>query len=107
MSEIINNREHRQKILKEIIMDLHNGKPMEEVKAKFEKLIQGVSTAEISEMEAALIAEGMPVEEIQRLCDVRGSIQRLYRRYPSSKARKHRVSIVLQENRAIEELIGK
>lgn len=111
MSEIINNREHRQKILKEIIMDLHNGKPMEEVKAKFEKLIQGVSTAEISEMEAALIAEGMPVEEIQRLCDVhaavfKGSIEDIHRVKKPEETPGHPIHTFLQENRAIEELIG-
>ncbi|HHW21653.1 MAG TPA: DUF438 domain-containing protein [Clostridiaceae bacterium] len=111
MSEIINNREHRQKILKEIIKDLHKGKPMEEVKARFEELIQGVSTAEISEMEAALIAEGMPVEEIQRLCDVhaevfKGSIEDIHRVKKPEETPGHPVYTFLQENRAVEKLIG-
>jgi len=51
MSEVINNREHRQKVLKEIIMDLHDGKTVDEVKEKFAKVIQGVSASEISAME--------------------------------------------------------
>lgn len=111
MSEIINNREHRQKILKDIIKDLHKGKPVEEVKSRFEKLIQGVSTAEISEMEAALIAEGMPVEEIQRLCDVhaavfKGSIEDIHRVKKPEETPGHPVHTFMQENRAIEELIG-
>jgi len=42
MSEIINNREYRQKILKEIIKELHSGKTVEEVKPKFEKNFKGV-----------------------------------------------------------------
>ena len=67
VSEQINNREYRQKILKELIMELHNGKSVEEVKPRFEKLIEGISPGEISEMEQALIMEGMPAEEIQRL----------------------------------------
>ena len=41
--EQINNREYRQKILKELIMELHNGKSVEEVKPRFEKLIEGIS----------------------------------------------------------------
>lgn len=111
MSEMINNREYRQKILKEIIGDLHKGKPMEEVKAHFEDLIQGVSTAEISEMEAALIAEGMPVEEIQKLCDVhaavfKGSIEEIHRARKPEESPGHPIHTFLQENRAIEELIG-
>jgi len=47
MSEIINNREYRQKVLKE----LKN---------------QGLKNY--------LIMEGMPVEEIQRLCDVHAAV---------------------------------
>ncbi len=36
MSELINNREHRQEILKEVIRELHEGgKSLEEVKPKF------------------------------------------------------------------------
>lgn len=112
MSEIINNREYRQKVLKEIIKDLHKGKPVEEVKARFEELIQGVSTAEISEMEAALIAEGMPVEEIQRLCDVhasvfKGSIEDIHREKKPEETPGHPIHTFKQENRAIEELVGR
>lgn len=84
MSEFINNREQKQKILKELIMELHNGKSIEEVKPRFEKLIQGVSTSDIAEMEEALIKEGMPVENVQALCDVhaavfKGSIEEIHR----------------------------
>ena len=38
------------------------------------KLIEGVSVAEISEMEQRLIMEGMPIEEVQRLCDVHAAV---------------------------------
>ncbi len=110
MSEIINNREYRQKILKEIIGDLHKGKPVEEVKARFESLIQGVSIAEISEMEGALLGEGMPVEEIQKLCDVhaavfKGSIEEIHRTKKPEETPGHPIHTFLGENRAIEELI--
>ena len=84
MSDVINNREHRQKVLKELIMELHNGKSVEEVKERFGELIVGVSAAEISQMEQNLIMEGMPVTEVQRLCDVhaavfKGSIEEIHR----------------------------
>ena len=77
MSEIINNREYRQKVLTELILELHAGKTVDEVKGRFEKLIEGVSASEISQMEQALIAEGMPVEEVQRLCDVHAAVLRV------------------------------
>lgn len=112
MSEIINNREYRQKVLKEIIGDLHRGKPPEEVKARFEELIKGVSASEISEMEAALIAEGMPVEEIQRLCDVhaavfKGSIEEIHQAKTPGETPGHPIHTFMQENKAIERLIGR
>src|SRR5690606_41635203 len=74
MSELINNREYRQAVLKEIISDLHQGKSVDEVKARFEETFQGVSATEIAELEQALIQEGIPVEEVQRLCDVDAAV---------------------------------
>ncbi|NLB79271.1 MAG: DUF438 domain-containing protein [Clostridiaceae bacterium] len=110
MSELINNREHRQKVLKEIIKELHDGKAVEDVKSQFAELIQGVSTAEISEMEGALIAEGMPVEEIQRLCDVhsavfKGSIEEIHRPEKPEETPGHPIHTFKKENNALGELI--
>ncbi len=63
-------RAARQQKLKEIIGKLHDGAPVEQVKAEFDELTIGVDAAEIAAMEQSLIAEGMPVEEVMRLCDV-------------------------------------
>lgn len=92
MSELINNREstmeqssQRQQILKEIIKDLHAGKTVEEVKQRFEDAVGSISVAEISQLEQALMEEeGIPVEEVQRLCSVhtaifKGSIEEIHR----------------------------
>ncbi|WP_205414258.1 DUF438 domain-containing protein, partial [Serratia marcescens] len=65
------NTFERQAILKEIIKDLHNGKSVEEVKAQFEEAVGNITVAEISKLEQALMEEeGIPVEEVQRLCSV-------------------------------------
>lgn len=111
MSEQINNREYRQKILKELIMELHNGKSVEEVKPRFEKLIEGISPGEISEMEQALIMEGMPAEEIQRLCDVhaavfKGSILDIHGPGKAEDTPGHPVHTLKLENRELEKLIN-
>ncbi|MDP4145819.1 MAG: DUF438 domain-containing protein [Bacillota bacterium] len=74
MSELINNREYRQKVLKELIKDLHDGKDPEEVKKRFAEVFEGVAASEISDLEQSLVAEGMPITEIQRLCDVHASL---------------------------------
>jgi len=110
MSEVINNREYRQKVLKELIMELHNGKSVEEVKSRFEKLIKGISPGEISEMENALIMEGMPIEDVQRLCDVhaavfKGSIEEIHNPKDPSEIPGHPVHTFKLENKEIQKLI--
>lgn len=69
-------RAARQEKLKAIIGKLHDGASVEVVKAEFDELVANVDAAEIAAMEQALIAEGMPVEEIQRLCDVHVTVFR-------------------------------
>jgi DUF438 domain-containing protein len=110
MSEMINNREYRQKVLKEIIMDLHKGKTVDEVKERFDKLIEGVSVSEISQMEQSLIMEGLPIEEVQRLCDVhaavfKGSIEDIHKPNDAQDMPGHPIHTFRLENRAIERLI--
>lgn len=114
MSEFINNKEHRQKALKDLIMELHEGKKIEEVKAKFEKMFGGVSTAEIAEMEQNLMKEGMPVEEVQRLCDVhaavfRGSIEDIHSPKETNSSKEipgHPVHTFKLENEEINKLLN-
>ncbi len=74
MSELIKNNKDKQNQLKSIIMEIHAGKNPKEVKKKFDKLIRNVSPEEIAEMEQGLIQEGVPVEQVQSLCDVHVSV---------------------------------
>ena len=41
MSILTTEEEYRQRVLKELIMELHDGKTVEEVKERFAKLIEG------------------------------------------------------------------
>lgn len=107
MSELINNREHRQEILKEVIKEIHAGRSVEEVKSKFAEAIEGVSPAEISAMEQQLVKEGLPIEEIQNLCDVhaavfKGSIEEIH--HPE-QIPGHPIHTLKMENEAIEKHI--
>jgi hypothetical protein len=60
----------RQVELKKIIARLHDGEAPNELKKEFASLIKGVSAAEVAAMEQSLIDGGLPVEEVQRLCEV-------------------------------------
>lgn len=111
MSELINNREHRQEILKQIIKDLHAGKDPKDVKDRFAQLIKEVSPTEISAMEQGLMQEGMAIGEIQKLCDVhaeifKGSIAEIHSTKSPDKTPGHPIHTFQLENRAIERLIA-
>lgn len=110
MSEFIDNSKYRQQKLKELIKQLHEGKSIDEVKEEFEKEFKDVSTSEISQIEQALVKEGLPVEEIQKLCDVhasvfKGSISDIHATKDYSKIIGHPINILVEENKAIERLI--
>ena len=70
MSEFINNHSLRKEKLKEALRQIHEGKPYQEVKEIFREILSSATAGEIAEIEQALIAEGLPVEDIQYLCDV-------------------------------------
>jgi len=70
MSEYINNTARRKESIKAILKQLHAGKTVEEVKEEFAAALAETDAAEITEVEQMLIDEGMPAEEIMRLCDV-------------------------------------
>lgn len=67
-------KEGKKQILKEIIKSLHDGANFEQAKARFQKEFANVSSIEIAHAEQELINEGLPIEEVQRLCDVHSSI---------------------------------
>lgn len=110
MSDLINKDKRKQAILKELIMELHDGKSVEEVQERFSDVIKDVSPMEISAMEEGLIAEGLPVQEVQRLCDVhasvfKGSLAEFHKENIPVFAPGHPIETFRQENRAIEKLI--
>ncbi len=91
----------RQIQLKEIIGKLHSGSPVSEVKREFARLIQGVSAAEIAAMEQSLIDGGMPVEEVQRLCEVHVQVfeNSLAKGKKPAEIAGHPVQTMIEENR--------
>jgi len=76
MSEYINNSALRQARLRELILQLHAGTPLETVKQAFAAEFGDVSAGEIAAMEQALIEQGLPAEEVQALCDVHVAVFR-------------------------------
>jgi len=67
MNELFANK---KRMLKELIKALHAGAHPDEMKEKFKEALEDIGALEISKVEEELIEEGMPMEEVRRLCDV-------------------------------------
>lgn len=100
--------EARLEVLKDIIRELHEGGDLEEQKKRFADLIRDISPKEISEMEQRLIEEGLPEEEVKRLCDVHVQVfkESLEGRPLASAVPGHPLHTLSQENRALEKILA-
>lgn len=111
MSEQANNREYRKQVIASLIRQLHEGKSVDEVKAQFEEAFAGVSASEISRAEQELVENGLPIAEVQRLCDVhaavfKGSIEEIHAEPEDPSGMPgHPLQTLRLENHALEDLL--
>lgn len=66
--------EGREELLKSYIKRLSDGESLESVRSEFVKNFDTVSVHEIAGAEQKLIGEGMPVKEVQKLCDIHSAL---------------------------------
>ena len=106
--DTIADPKERQEVLKGIIRDLHDGKDMEILKQRFRELVHGVEATEIAKMEQALMNEGLPVEEIKRLCDIHMEIfkEALEEQERPEPPPGHPIHTFMKENRASEKIMS-
>lgn len=108
MSEHIDNiKREKQEKLKDIIIKLHDGVPVEKLKKDFSILIRDTSAEEIADMENALIKEGFPVEDVQRLCDVHAEVfeEALKKEGKARKIPGHPIHTFIEENNEARKII--
>lgn len=74
MSELINNSQERQAKLKKLILKLHDGESAEAVREELIQTLRMVPYVEVVMVEQELISEGLPTEEVLRLCDVHSAV---------------------------------
>jgi DUF438 domain-containing protein len=105
---VISDPEEKQAVLKEIIKALHAGEDMTVLKQRFSQLISGVEASEIAKMEQALMDEGLPAEEIKRLCDVHVEIfkEALEEQDRPEPPLGHPIHTFMKENRASEKIMS-
>jgi DUF438 domain-containing protein len=104
----ISDPEEKQEALKEIIKALHAGEDMNALKRRFSELVKGVEATEIAKMEQALMDEGLPAEEIKRLCDVHVEIfkEALEEQDRPEPPLGHPIHTFMKENRASEKIMS-
>lgn len=66
--------EGREELLKSYIRRLSDGEDLEKVRSEFVRNFDTVSVHEIAGAEQKLINEGMPVKEVQKLCDIHSAL---------------------------------
>jgi len=101
-------RSKKKEILKDIIRDLHRGGDVEVLKKRFGELVRDVSGAEIGAMEQELISEGLPEEEVRKLCDVHVKVfeEGLASQAAPAAVPGHPVQVLMAENRALEKVVA-
>lgn len=94
----------KKKLLKEIINQLPEGANPDEVKEKFKDVLKDITSEDIIEVEQELVKEGMPREELQKLCDVHMAIfAQPVQEQELHLARGHPISILIEEHRIMLE----
>lgn len=104
MSENIDNSKFRKAKLKELILKLHEGESQEEVRHQLLVSLSNIPYGEVVEVEQELIAEGLPEEEVLKLCDAHSAVLEGRVDLSAQKAipEGHPVDVMLQENKALK-----
>ncbi|MRR22286.1 DUF438 domain-containing protein [bacterium] len=108
MSELINNSIERKKRLKTLIMRLHQGESEEKVRQDLLSTLSQIPYGEVVEVEQELIGEGLPEDEVLRLCDAHSAV--LEGNVDLSSAKKipegHPVDVLINENRELRKVVS-
>jgi DUF438 domain-containing protein len=103
------DRTARKEVLKDIIRDLHRGGDVDALRKRFAELVRDVSGGEIAAMEQELMAEGLPEEEIKKLCDVHVQVFKdsLEEQPASGYVPGHPLHTLAAENRELEKIVAR
>lgn len=109
MSELMGESKERKEALKDIIRALHSGLSPREAKERFVREVGSVTSAEIAEMEQALINEGLSPDEVKRFCNVHALLfEDALRAAPGKEVGEvHPVYLFKLENREIERVTAR
>ena len=101
--------------LKSYLKRLGEGESLEAVRKDFAEEFQGVEASEIMKAEEAILAEGTPITEVQKLCDVHSALFHGTTDYSNkheksaalSQVKGHPLQTFTKENEALTKLIDR
>ena len=108
MSELINNSDDRKKRLKELILKLHEGESEQNVRTELMQSLKQIPYGEVVEVEQELISEGLPEEEVLKLCDAHSAVLDGNIDLSTSKSipTGHPLDVMKNENRELLKVAG-
>lgn len=103
MSELIEIRSRNQEKLKDLMLQLHEGKAPAAVREQLVQIMGNVPYDQVVAVEQDLLADGLPAEEILKFCDVHTDVLkgRISRKAPRAVPPGHPVHTFSEENRAL------
>ena len=106
MSEHIDNSKFRKTKLKELILKLHQGGSQETVRQELLFSLSNIPYGEVVEVEQELISEGLPEDEVLRLCDAHSAVLHGTVDLSASKTIPdgHPVDVLMEENKILKRL---
>jgi len=106
MGEPLGGKEAKKQMIKDLINQLHAGVSPDEVKERFKGVLKDIDPIEIAQVEEELINEGLPRQEIEKLCEVhlavfKESLEKKKTEAPPG----HPVHILLKEHEFVKRVI--
>jgi hypothetical protein len=102
----LDHEEERKRMLKEMIKQLHAGLKPQDAKERFKQVLEGISPLEIAKVEQELVEEGIPREEVQRLCEVH--LEVFKERLEKPNVDEHNpINVLMEEHKILLQLLGK
>lgn len=100
--------QRRRGQIKTIIQKLHDGADPHSLKVEFAGVLDEVGANELAQVEQELIDEGLPVEEVQRMCNLHSLVfdEGLKSQSIPGVPAGHPVQTMLKENRELEKRIA-
>lgn len=105
MSELIDNLAAQKDALREVILAIHHGADRQALRDRLTGLLARIPYHVVVEVEQRLIREGLPIAEIQALCDIHGQVLDGHVvAPPGSPDADHPATVFSRENAALRDL---